>query len=431
MTRTITVDHLSRVEGHGGITVVLDGNQVSEVQFDIFEGIRLFEALVRGRSMEDVTGIVSRICAICSHGHSVTSLLALENALGIEVSPQTRRLRDLAYQGSNIESHALHVFFLALPDLLGHPSVVSLAGVMPDAVKMALRLKKLGNTIQEIVGGRAVHPVNYVIGGFGKVPSTDELLALQKELNAGLEDCKKTLEVLSTVGVPDFVREPIRCAALLPEDEAFFFGSTIGVSDGHDIDRIPVRDYRTLTNEHCVAHSHAKHSEYNGKSYMVGALARLTLNGSRIDGLAREAWEQLQLFIPSVNIVTNNIAQAVEMVYSVEQALNIVNRLIAEGIREEAPVSYHPKACRGAAATEVPRGTLYYSYELDERGKVLAADVITPTAQNLNNAEDQMRAVVRQTEEISDSLLSQRLQIVARAYDPCISCSVHVMRVRD
>jgi sulfhydrogenase subunit alpha len=431
MTRTITVDHLSRVEGHGGITVVLDGNQVREVQFDIFEGVRLFEGLVRGTSMEDVTGIVSRICAICSHGHSITSLLALENALTIEATPQTRRLRDLATHGSNIESHALHVFFLALPDLLGHPSVVSLAGVMPDAVKMALRLKKLGNTIQEIVGGRAVHPVNYVIGGFGKIPGVDDLLALRKDLQAGLSDCEQMLEVLSTVSVPNFVREPVRCAALLPDDEAFFFGSTIGISDGQEVLRIPVRDYRSLTNEHCVAHSHAKHSAHHGKSYMVGALARLTLNGSRVDRLARKAWEQLRLPIPSANIVTNNVAQAVELVFSVEQALALVNRLIDDGIREESPVSYRPHACSGSAATEVPRGTLYYSYELDERGRVLSADVVTPTAQNLSNAEDQMRAVVRQTEGVSDSLLAQWLQIVARAYDPCISCSVHVIRTGD
>lgn len=431
MTRTITVDHLARVEGHGGITVVLEGDQISKLEFDVFEGIRLFEGLVRGRSMEDVTGIVSRICAICSHGHSITSLQALENALGVEVTPQTRRLRDLAYHGSNIESHALHVFCLALPDLLGHPSVVSLAGVMPDAVKTALRLKKLGNTIQEVIGGRAVHPVNYVIGGFGKVPGTDDLLALKKEITAGLADCERALEVLVTVSIPDFVREPIRCAALLPEDEAFFFGSTIGISEGGGVTRIPVSDYRTLTNEHCVSHSHAKHSKHDNRSYMVGALSRLTLNGNRVGGLARKAWEQLRLLVPSANIVMNNIAQAVEMIYSAEQALMIVDSLIADGIREETPAPYRPHACRGAAATEVPRGTLYYSYELDEQGRVLSADVITPTAQNLSNAEDQMRAVVTQSAGVSDSLVKQRLQIVARAYDPCISCSVHVTRAAN
>jgi sulfhydrogenase subunit alpha len=425
MTRTISVDHLARVEGHGGITVVLDGEGVSKVEFDIFEGIRLFEGLVRGAAVEDVTGIVSRICAICSHGHSVTSLMAIENALGVEVSPQTRKLRDLVYQGSNIESHALHVFCLALPDLLGQPSVISIAALLPEAVKTALRLKKLGNLIQEVVGGRAVHPVNYVIGGFGKTPTTDELLGLKTALEAGLQDCRAVLDVLKGVPVPEFVSEPVRCAAIVPEDEAFFFGDSIQVSGGP---RIPMHEYRSLTNEHIVAHSHAKRSSHEGKSYMVGALARLTINGDRIGGLARTAWEQLRLAVPSNNIVANNIAQAVEMIYSVEHALKLVDDLLEPGIQPESPVPYKVRESRGAAGTEVPRGALFYSYEIDAQGRIAAADVITPTAQNLNNAEDQMRATALQGGGAADDVLRHRFEIVARAYDPCISCSVHVIR---
>jgi sulfhydrogenase subunit alpha len=431
MTRTINVDHLARVEGHGGITVTLEGDQVSKVEFDVFEGIRLLEGLVRGRKIEDVTGIVSRICAICSHGHTVTSLQALENALQIEVSPQTRQLRDLAYHGSNIESHALHVFVLALPDLLGHPSVISLAGANREAVAMALRLKKLGNTIQEVVGGRAVHPVNYLIGGFGKVPSVDDLLRLKKELQAGLKDCETTLEVLSGVKVPDFTHESIRCAALVPEGDAFFFGNTIQVSEGETAARIPVQEYRTLTNEHLVPHSHAKRSQYNGDSYMVGALARLTLNGDSVQGMARKAWEALRFTVPSANILMNNIAQAVEMIFSVEKALNVVEGLLQTGINPEAPTPYKAHACQGAAATEVPRGILFYSYEVDAAGYVAKADVITPTAQNLNHIEDQMRAAVKLGKEAGavDEELKHRLEIIARAYDPCISCSVHAIRL--
>jgi sulfhydrogenase subunit alpha len=430
MTRTITIDHLARVEGHGGIKVVLDGNQVSKVELDIFEGIRLLEGLVRGRRLEDVTGIVSRICAICSHGHSITSLQALEDALEITVTPQTRKLRDLAYQGANIESHALHVFVLALPDLLGHPSVISLAGADPEAVAMALRLKKLGNTIQEVIGGRAVHPVNYVLGGFGKIPSTDDLLTLKKELTARLEDCERAIDVLRGIEVPDFVNEPIRCAALVPEDEAFFFGQSIELSDRGADKTIPVREYRTLTNEYLVPHSHAKRSAHDHRSYMVGALARLTLNGERIRGMAYRAWEELRLDLPAHNILMNNIAQAVEMIYSVQHALHLVQDLLESGITPELPPPYRVRACQGSAATEVPRGILFYSYEVDAEGRVAMADVITPTAQNLNHIEDQMRAAVRQGAEagVSDGVLAQRLAIVARAYDPCISCSVHMFR---
>jgi sulfhydrogenase subunit alpha len=430
MTRTISVDHLTRVEGHGGITVVLDGNEISKVDFDIFEGIRLFEGLVRGRSIEDVTQIVSRICAICSTNHTVTSMHALENALGVTVTPQTRRLRDLAFHGANIESHSLHVFVLDLPDLMGHSSVISLAGVIPEAVKVALRLKKLGNAIQEVVGGRAVHPINYVIGGFGRVPSTDELVALRDQVRAGLEDCEKALAVLRTVTIPDFVNEPIRCAAIIPENEAFFFGTEMEILDGGGWTRIPVKDYRKFTNEHLVPHSHAKHSLYNGQSYMVGALPRLTLHGDRISGMARKAWNELNLKTPSSNILMNNIAQAVEMIFSVETALHLLDELLDTGVVQESPAPYEAHACTGAAATEVPRGTLFYSYQIDEQGRIAAADIITPTAQNLSNAEDQLRATVKQglSAGASDSTIEQRLAIVARAYDPCISCSVHVVR---
>jgi sulfhydrogenase subunit alpha len=425
MTRTITVDHLARVEGHGGVTVELDGDNVRRVTFDIFEGIRLFEALVRGRDHQEVPGIVSRICAICSHGHAITSIHALEDALGIEVSPQTRTLRDLAYQGQFIESHALHFFCLALPDFMGQPSVVGVASVAPDAVAMALRLKKLGNRLQEVLGGRAVHPVNYVVGGFGRLPSLSELEELRDALGRGLDDCRAVLPVLQGVKIPAFVNEHVRCAAVVPQDRAFFFGDTVRLSDGPTI---PAHDYRKLTNEYLVPHSHAKHSAHDGRSYMVGALARLTLHGDRIGGLARTVWEALGLTLPSSNIVMNDVAQVVELVYCVEHAKELVDELLSLGVAAESPVHYEPHACRGAAATEVPRGVLFHAYELDSAGRVVAADVITPTAQNFNNAEDQLRATVRDSRGEPDAVLRQRLEVVVRAYDPCISCSVHVIR---
>ncbi len=427
MTRTITLDHLARIEGHAGITVTLEGTEIERVEFDVFEGIRLFEGLLQGRSYLDVPGIVSRICAICSHGHTITALAALERALAIEVSAQTRRLRDLAFQGASIESHALHVFCLALPDFLDHPSVISLAAEHPEAVATALRLKKLGNTIQEVTGGRAVHPVNYVIGGFGKLPSVDQLLLLRDNLEAGLEDCEKAIALLRQVPVPAFVDEPIRCAALDPEDDAFFFGRTVRISDGTVI---PVEEYRSLTNERTVGYSHAKHSAHDGRSFMVGALARLTLHGDRIGGRARDVWQELGPRVPCRNIVMNNLAQVVELVYSVEHALDLVNGFLITGIAAEPPAAYRARAGKGTAATEVPRGTLYHHYELDSIGQVVAADVITPTAQNFANAEDQLRATVRDAGDVDEETLRHRLEMVARAYDPCVSCSVHVMRAR-
>jgi sulfhydrogenase subunit alpha len=425
MTRTITIDHLARIEGHAGITVVLDGAHIERVECNVFEGIRLFEELLQGRSFLDVPAIVSRVCAICSHGHMIVALMALEEALGVQVSRQTRRLRDLVFQGSSIESHALHAFCLAMPDFLGQPSVLAMADEHRDVVATALRLKKLGNTIQEVVGGRAVHPVNYVIGGFGRLPSVDQLLLLKERLEAGLVDCDRAVDFLRCVQIPAFVDEPVRCAALVPEDEAFFFGREIRLSDGATV---PVAEYRALTNERAVAHSHAKHSRHNDRSFMVGALARLTLHGARLSPRAWGLWQYLCPTTPCRNIVMNDIAQVVELVYSVEHALHLVTSFLDEGLAPEAPPSYSVRASRGVAAAEVPRGTLFHAYEIDDAGQVVAADVITPTAQNFANVEDQLRATVRDARNVPDDVLRHRLEIVARAYDPCVSCSVHVIQ---
>src|SRR5262245_19801394 len=237
MSRTIVVNHLARIEGHGGITVVLDGRRVERVEFDIFEGLRLFEALLRGRAVTEIPAIVSRVCAICSHNHAIAALAAIERALDVHVTRQTARLRELAFHGAAIESHALHVFCLALPDILGRASVLDVAGTDPATVALALRLKKLGNTIQEVVGGRAVHPVNYVIGGFGRLPSMHDLVQLRLALTRGMEDCAAAVDVLTGLEVPAYADLPIQCAALDPEPHSYFFGSEIRLDDGT---RIPV-----------------------------------------------------------------------------------------------------------------------------------------------------------------------------------------------
>jgi sulfhydrogenase subunit alpha len=428
MTRTIVVDHLARIEGHAGITVTIDGDRVNQVQFDIFEGIRLFEGLVRGRPVVEVAGIVSRICAICSGGHAITALQAIERAMQVEVSPQTERLRELAFHGAAIESHALHVFCLALPDFLQKASVIELAGVAPDAVAMALRLKKLGNTIQEVVGGRAVHPVNYAIGGFCKVPAPEDLRRLRAALMSGLADCESAVNLLRSIQVPAVSSDPIRCAAIVPHDHSYFFGTDVRLSDDTVI---PVDEYRTLTNERAVPHSTAKHSLAADRPYMVGALARLALNGDRITGRARDAWVLLGPALPCRNVIMNDVAQLVELVFSVEQALHIVETLLTDGLIAEPRRRIEPKAGRGAAASEVPRGILFHSYEIDRDGRVAAADVITPTAQNLANLEDQLRAAVRDAGDADDETLRHRLEMVARAYDPCVSCSVHAVEVQS
>jgi len=431
MSTTIKVDHLARVEGHGGITVELDGETVGKVHFDIFEGVRLLEALLRGRGFQDVSQIVSRICAICSVAHSLTSLKATESAFGIQVSPQTEILRDLLYRGESIESHALHLFFLAVPDYLDYPSAIAMGVDHPEAVRLGLRLKKLGNSIQETIGGRAVHPVNAILGGFGKTPSVDQLIVLRNGLLQGMTDCEATIDVLASLPPADFCRADTAFAALRsPKDYGYYLGDEITVVSNGASTAIPVSDYRSLTSEEAVPHSHAKHSSFHGKPFMVGSLARLAANPDRLTGRALAVMQRLGLALSSDNPMDNNIAQAVELVFDVEYALGIVERLLKEGLKEEPRIAVHPKAGTGTAVTEAPRGSLIHSYTYDDEGAIRTADVITPTAMNAASVEDRLRRTVEQSPDQEVATLTRKLEMVARAYDPCISCSVHLVQKR-
>jgi len=423
MSTTVHVEHLARVEGHGGIKVEFDQDQIRRVEFDILEGARLIEPLVRGRSFEDVQPITSRICAICSAGHTVAALLAIEDAFEVQVSERTCLLRDLLLQGENIESHALHVFLLALPDFLGYPSAIAMASDKPEAVKLGLRLKKLGNTIQEVVGGRAVHPVSAVVGGFSSLPSVDDLVRLQADLEQGRRDAEAMIDLLAPIEMPRFSQVETVYAAIDSGPERFgFLGDHIAVSTG---ERMPVSAYRLLTNERPVPHSHAKHSLFNGQPFMVGALARLAINGEKLPERAKQAQARLGLTFPTGSALDNNTAQAVEIVYSIDRACEIVEQLLSSPVEQEELPRIVPRAGSGTAAVEAPRGTLYHSYTFDDRGRVTGADIITPTAQNCASVEKHFRATLEHCRGEDHEQLRLKLEMVARAYDPCISCSVH------
>ena len=434
MTRTIKVNHLARVEGHGGVTVELDGQSVSAIRFDIFEGARLLEALARGRSYQDIAQIVSRICAICSVAHSLTSIKATENAFGVKPTPQTELLRDLAYRGESIESHALHVFCLAIPDYLNYPSVIALAADLPDAARLGLRLKKLGNTIQEVIGGRAVHPVNCIVGGFGKLPTTDQLAALRDDLQQAAGSCQTVIDLVASLPRADFCSKETVFAALIPKGDfgyGYYAGDQIGVRTNGKMVTVPAAEYRSLANERTVPHSHAKHSSFQGKPFMVGSLARMAVNGDMLNGSVAGVAEKFGLALPFRNPMDNNKAQALELVYDIRRALEIVSRILEEGLREEAPVAVQPKAGSGTGVTEAPRGMLVHSYSYDAQGCLTAADVITPTAFNAASVEDHLRGTAEQNSGDNDPALTKKLEMVVRAYDPCISCSVHLVRKRN
>jgi sulfhydrogenase subunit alpha len=427
MHKSVVIDRICRVEGHGGITVNIKDGHVVDVKMDVFEGTRFFEPLVVGRTYNEVAPILMRICAICSGTHTVASLTAVESAFGVEVSGQTRLLRELLVQGGNIESHALHLFCLVIPDFLNYPSAVALASSFPKEVKMGLELKKLGNAIQETIGGRAIHPVNAVVGGFGRLPTSEQLLDLKDQLQRALKQCRATFDLVSSLKMPDFCASPNTYAALSGNGNGYgLLGDRIVLSTG---DTKHIGEYKDVCCERVVAHSHAKHSRFDDNPFMVGALARIVLNGKKLSGEAAKVAEKLDLDAMSGNRLYNNAAQAVELLYSVERSIEIIDELLAAKIKPEKPSPVTPRAGTGTGAVEAPRGTLYHSYSFDDAGRLTQADVITPTAQNLANIEKDLRVSVANLIDEPKESIAPKLEMVVRAYDPCISCAVHLLEV--
>jgi sulfhydrogenase subunit alpha len=427
--RTISVEHLARVEGHGGITVELEGDEITGVRFDVFEGIRLIEGLIGGRSWDDVSQIVSRICAICSVAHALTSIRATEKAFGVRPTRQTELLRDLLWRGENIESHALHLFLLAAPDYLGYPSGPAMARDHPDAVAVGLRLKRLGNRIMEVIGGRAIHPVNAVPGGFARVPSEDQLVDLRRALEAVGPDLDAAVELVRNLPPVDALDADTAFIALR-QDAGYRYdvGTDVVVLRDGERGSIPVEELREVAPERAIAHSHAKHTLLDGRPFMVGALARVAVNHDRLTRRAAGLLAELAIALPSRDPLDNNKAQAVELVLDTERALELVDEILDYGLASEPPVEVRPRAGTGTVITEAPRGMLLHSYTYDEGGTIVAADVITPTAFNAASIEDHFRAAVARDGAGDDAGLRHKLEMIARAYDPCISCSVHLVR---
>ncbi len=426
--RMISIPHLGRVEGHGGIEVEIDKGKVSHVNMEIFEGSRFYEVLIVGKKFTDVSAIVSRVCGICSAGHTLTSQMATENALGIKVTQRTELLRALLLHGEAIESHALHLGCLVLPDLLGYDGPLAMAKDYAAEVTIALNLKKLGNSIQDLIGGRAIHPINAIVGGFGKIPTKHELSVLKTDLEKGLELSDSLVNLFTSIKLPEYTSHDGIYAALEPKEERYsYLGDTILTSDGV---RRSISDFRSVCHEKVVSHSTAKQSLYNSQPFMVGSLARINLNSKYLTGKAKEAQQKLLPIIPSHNTLHNNYAQMIELVHSIERSKQLIELLFQNGIGHEEPVKYEIRAGKGIGAIEVPRGTLYHYYEFDETGHIVNADIITPTAQNLANVEKDMKGAVEKLINEPVKIIRNSLEHIARAYDPCISCATHLVKVK-
>ncbi|MCF7902317.1 MAG: Ni/Fe hydrogenase subunit alpha [Candidatus Marinimicrobia bacterium] len=424
----INVHHITRVEGHGNIIVNMRDGVLEKAHLNIVEPPRFFEAMLKGRSFTEAAIITSRICGICSLGHQITSLKTTEAALGLEVSEQTILLRKLLVNGATIQSNILHAYFLAVPDFLDAPSVFPLIATNKDVVLRALRMKRLANDIADIVSGRAVHPITPVPGGFTRIPSRDELLHLKERIvTEGLPDAVETVETMKALAdaIPQFERET-EYISLTHDDEYALYDGDICSSDGGTF---PVEDYLNVTNEFVVEHSTSKHARNKREAYMVGALARWNNNYTRLTESARDAAETLGLKPQCYNPYMNTVAQVIEVAHCMEESIRIIDELLGRGLKAEKPNQTPTRYGRGIGSTEVPRGILFHDYTYDNRGQIVAANCVIPTGQNLANVDADMQKLVPEIVNKTKPEITHHLEMLVRAYDPCISCSVHILDV--
>lgn len=428
-TRTIRVGALARVEGEGALHVEIADGQVQSVRLDIYEPPRFFEAFLRGRDIREVPDITARICGICPVAYQMGSCHALEKAVGIfdQIDPPIRTLRTLMYCGEWIESHVLHMFLLHLPDFLGFESAISMARDHAPLIRRALRIKRLGNDLISLLGGRSVHPVGACVGGFYSAPDRESARRLLPETQACLEEmCELSLALAGMVKIPELER-PYEFLALRSADEYPMNLGRIVTSGGLEVDQ---EKFLELIEEHQAPHSTALHARIRGGGdYLVGPLARLNLNADRLHPRARQLLDELtRLFnrpLPWTNSFYSLPARAVETVHALARAADILKEYEPPA---RSLVPFTPHAGEGGHGTEAPRGLCWHHYRTNPDGTIAHARIIPPTSQNQGTIESDLRVLASQVVHLSDEDAALRCEHLIRNYDPCISCSVHFLR---
>lgn len=422
-SRTIRVDALARVEGEGALHVRVRDGKVVDVKFRIFEPPRFFEALLQQRPYGDVPDIVSRICGICPVAYIMGASQALESVLAsAPVGPDLQRLRRLLYCGEWVQSHVLHTHLLHAPDFLGYQDAITLAKDHPGVVTAALAIKKLGNHIMEVIGGRAVHPVNTRVGGFYKVPSRDQVRALAEPLKRAMDDAIANIRFFAGFDYPDYEDDYVFVALTHPDEYAIDRGR-VASSLGLDI---PIAEFENHFAEEQVAHSAALHGVMIGddRPYLMGPLARYALNYDRLSPQARQLAGDAGLGRIVRNPFKSLLVRAVETFYALEEALRLATTYEAPA---DPAVPMTVRAGRGCGATEAPRGLCYHRYDIDDQGRILAATIMPPTSQNQRQIERDLRGVVAANLALDDEALKWRCEQAIRNYDPCISCATHFL----
>jgi sulfhydrogenase subunit alpha len=423
-TRRIRVDSLARVEGEGRLDVRIRGDAVEELHFEIFEPPRFFEAFLHGRDFAEAPDITARICGICPVAYQMSSVQAMENALGAEVTPTIRALRRLLYCGEWIESHALHVFLLHAPDFLGYGSAIEMARDHREVVERGLRMKRTGNDLIRALGGREIHPVNVRVGGFYRLPRPSELEPLRESLKWTLEAAEATVRWTAALPFPDGERSCELVSLRHPEEYPFNEGR-IASSDGLDIDG---REFNTHFEERQERTSNALHSaRRGGGTYWLGPNARYHSNFDRLPDDVRALAREVGVEPPCKNPFQSIVIRSLEVLFACTEALHLLESYDPSG---PASVSMEPHEGEGHGATEAPRGLLYHRYRLNPKGRIDEAQIVPPTSQNQNAIEEDLLDYVERHLDLTDDELQRGCEQTIRNYDPCISCATHFLRLR-
>jgi sulfhydrogenase subunit alpha len=418
----ITLNHITKIEGHAKLELGIEEGKVTKCELSSVEGARYFEGIVVGRQYFEAHEMTSRICGICSCAHVLAAIMAMEDACNFTPSEQTKQLRILLTLGERIRSHATHLYFLTLPDYLGFESAIAMAPKHKEELKHALHLMKVGNHVVKAIGGRDLHPVSATVGGWLKHPTKEDLRLLAKELKAIKQDAIDTCALFSSLSYPDFSTKALLFALKDPDEYAVLDG--VFTSEESSFEK---RDYRKHIEEKRHDYSTANFATADGKRFMVGALARFNRSVHQLSPDARVLLAKSPLKIPSKNPFLNSVAQAIEMVHCIDHAVEICETLT---IKEESVPKVVPKATVGVGALEVPRGTLWHEYELDSSGKIVHANIITPTAQNLYNIQEDIRELIPSIKDKKREDIIMEIEKLIRGYDPCFSCSAHFLEVK-
>ena len=422
-SQVFDVGSLARVEGEGAMHIAFRDGDVADVQLRIYEPPRFYEAFLRGRAHTEPPDITARICGICPVAYQMSACWAIEDACGVTVPEEIRLMRRLLYCGEWIESHALHIFLLHAPDFLGYDGAIEMAADHRELVEQGLRIKKAGNDLMVLVGGRSVHPVNVRIGGFYRMPTPAELRGIRPVLERALTDALQTVRQVAGFDFPDF-EQPYEYVALRPESGYPIETGSVVTSSGLSF---PVQEFPAHIEELHVEHSNALHARLVGGApgpYVVGPLARYTLNADRLSPLARQAAHEAGLGDACRNPFRSIVVRAVEVVEALSEALRIIDGWAAG---TAASVEVPARAGEGYGASEAPRGVLFHRYVLDGAGIIRDAQIVPPTSQNQPSIEADLRSMAQSWTHLDDHALQHRCEQAIRNYDPCISCATHFL----